>query len=175
MQAARFHIRRALAQDVASLVDVGRQSFTDAFGAAYDPKDLAAFLDENYSEAVFTDAIAAPHYAVWIALDGERLVGFGMFGPNDLPIDEACSKPGSVKRLYLLADVQGCGLGSQILELGLSWLKANGYAPIFLSAAAQNIGAQRLYARYGFVKVKDFDFMVGAHADAEFLMRLGAP
>ena len=41
-----------------------------------------------------------------------------------------------------------------------------------LSVWSGNHGAQRFYARYGFEKVADVHFWVGAHRDDEFLLSL---
>jgi RimJ/RimL family protein N-acetyltransferase len=36
---------------------------------------------------------------------------------------------------------------------------------------SENVGAQRLYARYGFEKIGEYDFPVGAQLDREFILK----
>ncbi|MEL7202230.1 MAG: GNAT family N-acetyltransferase, partial [Pseudomonadota bacterium] len=64
----------------------------------------------------------------------------------------------------------GQGLGDQLLTQCMTWLKAH-FDHIFLSVYAENIRAQKLYTRFGFKKVHDYHYMVGNHADPEWIMR----
>ncbi|MEL6366215.1 MAG: GNAT family N-acetyltransferase, partial [Pseudomonadota bacterium] len=58
-----------------------------------------------------------------------------------------------------------------LLAVALDWLAEAGFAPVYLSVFSENTGAQRLYARHGFEKAGEYDFMVGDHPDREFIFR----
>ncbi len=168
-------IRRALPEEAAFVAQLGRETFAATFGDSYAPHDLAAFFAGPYSDEYMETALADPANAAWIAVEseGRGAAGFGGFclaGPARFDLDDPPQNPGALQRLYLRPAFQGRRIGTRLLELGLAWLEAAHYRPLFLSVDAENYGAQRLYARYGFVKIKEFAFMVGSHADREFLM-----
>jgi len=58
----------------------------------------------------------------------------------------------------------------RLLEHALAFLDAT-FDHHYLSVFSENLGAQRLYSRYGFEIFHEYHFMVGNHADEEFLMR----
>jgi len=165
-------IRRATPADAGALAELARDTFVETFGHLYRPADLAAFLRDSQSLAAYARLLQAPGVAVWVAEDaGGALVGFLNAGPCKLPLPEPEPGAGEIRQLYLRSAVQGSGLGSRMLGLGLEWLEARGHAPLFVGVWSGNSGAQRLYARFGFEKVGEYDFPVGEHLDREFILR----
>lgn len=163
-------IRRATPADAPALSAVGRETFADTFGHLYRAEDLAAFLDKSHSVAVYERLLADPSYGLWLAEGCEGLTpGYCVAGPCALPVPDMPPGSGELARLYLRKSAQGSGLGSRLLEEALDWLDAH-FEHVYLSVYSENFGAQRLYARYGFVKVWDYFYMVGDHADPEWIM-----
>jgi RimJ/RimL family protein N-acetyltransferase len=64
-------------------------------------------------------------------------------------------------------------LGRDLLNVAFDWLGENMPGPIWLGVFSGNIKAQDVYAARGFVKVGEYEFMVGDHRDHEFIMRRG--
>lgn len=153
------------------LAGLGARTFSETFGHLYAQEDLAAFLDNNHSKDLYRRLIADPDHAVWLARNesGEP-VGYMAAGPCNLPVEDMPESAGELVRLYLLEDHRGGGLGGQMMSVILDWLEAR-FEHIYLSVYADNLGAQRLYARYGFEKVCDYFFMVGNHKDPEFIFK----
>ncbi len=168
-------IRRAGRDDAPALAEIGARTFTDTFGDLYDPADLAAFLRDKHAEPHYAQLLDDEQYAAWlvedaIADDARRTIGYAVAGPCDLPAPDMPDKSGELCRLYLDKSAQGRGVGRRLLEEALQWLDAY-FEPVYLSVYAHNYGAQRLYARYGFVKILDYQYMVGNQADPEWIMK----
>ena len=94
--------------------------------------------------------------------------------PAHLPHPDVKPPDGEVQRLYLLREYQGGGRGSRMLEHALNWLEADGPRTLWIGVWSENYGAQKLYEHYGFTKVGEYSFMVGDHADREFILRRDA-
>lgn len=165
-------IRRAAPGDAQTLSSLGVDTFVATFGHLYAKEDLAAFLKKSHAVGVYGALLADPAYALWLAqsADGEA-VAYAVAGPCDLPVPDKPPRAGELSRLYLREAAKGTGLGRDMLELALAWLSAN-YERIFLSVYAENFRAQRLYQKRGFVKIHDYFYMVGTHADPEWIMEL---
>ena len=58
------------------------------------------------------------------------------------------------------------------MDWALTEARSRGADEIQLSVWSGNDGAQRFYARYGFVHVADVTFRVGSQLDDEFLLSL---
>lgn len=161
-------IRRAKLGDEAILAELGARTFTETFGHIYKPEDLAAFLDKSHSTAAYRAGLEDPQMAFWLAaLDGVDFA-YAAAGPCTLPVDDMPESAGELGRLYVAQGYQGGGTGIALLEEVLAWLEAN-FEHLYLSVFSENTGAQRLYQRYGFSKIKEYKYMVGNHADHEFL------
>ncbi|MEO1707445.1 MAG: GNAT family N-acetyltransferase [Pseudomonadota bacterium] len=157
----------ALAPVFASL---GAVSFTQTFGHLYTSEDLHAFLETSHHVDLYGRLLRDPAFCLWLVMDDGEAVGYAVCGPSDLPVPNAPPNSGELCRLYMLQSAQGQGLGDQLLTQCMTWLKAH-FDHIFLSVYAENIRAQKLYTRFGFKKVHDYHYMVGNHADPEWIMR----
>jgi ribosomal protein S18 acetylase RimI-like enzyme len=167
-------IRPARPSDAEALAELGAATFTDTFGHLYPKADLDDFLADNHTPARLAEVLADPDVAVFVAEapDG-TLVGYAQVGPADMPHPDLRHEHGELKRLYVLKDRQGSGLGARLVEPALDWLDAHGKTPVWLSVWAHNIGAQRFYARYGFTKAGEYEFAVGNWRDPEFILKRG--
>jgi ribosomal protein S18 acetylase RimI-like enzyme len=164
--------RRALPADAEALSRLAIDTFVATFGHLYKDEDLQFFLRQSHAPEVYDRLLADPAYALWIADDDKgETVAYCVAGPCDLPVPNKPPKSGELARLYLRESAKGTGLARRMLDHALAWLKAR-YDHIYLSVYAENLRAQRLYQRRGFVKIHDYFYMVGAHADPEWIMEL---
>lgn len=166
-----FSIRRATVDDAACLSRVATDTFVETFGHLYPPEDLRFFLDHAYSLERQRDDLAAEGNAAWLAESDGQVVGHAFAGPCRLPHAEVGPGDGELKRLYLLRAFHGRGWGTRLLEVALDWLERGGPRTLWIGVWSENFGAQRLYARHGFVKVGDYEFPVGRVRDHEFILR----
>jgi ribosomal protein S18 acetylase RimI-like enzyme len=164
-------IRRAVPDDAAMLAGLGARTFAESFGQLYSPEDLRAFLDQSHSEAAYAQSLADPRYALWIAERDGKAIGYAQAGPCGLPHADVRPGDGELKRLYLARDAQGSGVGARLFEEALRWLERDGPRTLWISVWSENFGAQRFYARYGFAKAGEYDFIVGRQRDHEFIYR----
>jgi ribosomal protein S18 acetylase RimI-like enzyme len=165
-------IRAADTGDAPALARLAAETFVETFGHLYAPEDLDAFLEDARSEAVY--ALLLDDDGVFVALvsaDDGRPVGYVVAGRCKLPVPALEPEAGEVRELYVLESHQGRRLGTRLLETALDWLERRGRSPLYVGVFSENEGAQRLYQRYGFEKVGEYDFPVGTHLDREFILR----
>jgi len=170
-------IRSAGAADAATLarikLDCFRQTFLGGYlNVPYSAENLAVFEAEAYSETAVAAELADPARAQWVAEapDGS-IVAYVHVGPCKLPHADVRADPGEIYQLYVLEDWQGHGLGRRLMDVALDWLAKHRPGPVWLGVYSENLRAQAVYARYGFVKVGDYEFRVGDHRDHEFILR----
>ena len=161
--------------DVPALAKLGRESFVAAFGHLYSGKDLNDFLDMVYSERAVREEVEGTECTHQVADDGERMLGYvklrspSWYAENS---PTALTNPIALGQLYTQPDCTGQGIGGALMEWAIAEARGRGHDAIQLSVWSENFGGQRFYQRYGFEKVADFDFYVGAHRDEEFLYEL---
>ncbi len=168
-------LRRATPGDCDILAELGertfRETFVEDFAIPYPAEDLAAFVAQSYTPRAFAAKLADPAQALWIAYAGAKLAGYANVGPCSLPHPEAERRHGELYRLYVAKDQQGSGVGRLLMETALDWLDREAPGPHWLGVWSGNLRAQAFYARYGFEKVGDYEFPVGATRDHEFILR----
>jgi GNAT superfamily N-acetyltransferase len=166
-------IRRAVPDDAETLARIGAQTFAATFGHLYPADDLAAFLTQAHSPEAALRNLERPDTAAWLAEAEGEAVGHALAGPCGLPHHDVTPTCGELKRLYLVSDAQGGGLGRRLMTQALDWLEATGRSRIWIGVWSGNHNAQRLYARAGFEKVGEYEFVVGSVRDHEFILRRG--
>jgi GNAT superfamily N-acetyltransferase len=164
-------IRRADVADADTLSALAARTFTETFGHLYPPEDLAAFLAEAYAPARQRAILAHPDYAVWLLERDGEAIGHAAAGPCGLPHPGVAAGDGEVKRLYVRQGFQGEGHGARLCDAAMQWLLRDGPRPLWVGVWSENFGAQRFYARYGFVHAGEYEFPVGRVRDREFILR----
>jgi ribosomal protein S18 acetylase RimI-like enzyme len=168
-----FTIRAAVRQDAVPLAELGRRTFIDKFGHIYSDADLNTYLDEAHIETVYAGMIESPDFMVRVAeLPGGDLGAYLVCSPLELPAENPAEDAVELMRVYVDGSLQGRGLGSHFIREGIDWAKISGASEFYLSVFSENDAARRLYERFGFEKVGEFEFPVGNHRDLEYLMRL---
>ncbi|AKC87332.1 GNAT family N-acetyltransferase [Pseudoxanthomonas suwonensis] len=164
-------IRRATADDAATLSQLAARTFTETFGHLYPAEDLALFLRDAYAVEKQAVILSHPGYAVWLLEDDGLVVGHAAAGPCGLPHADVRPGDGELKRLYVLASHQNGGWGGRLFDAAERWLLRDGPRTLWVGVWSENLGAQRFYARHGFGKVGTYEFPVGRVRDLEFILR----
>jgi GNAT superfamily N-acetyltransferase len=101
--------------------------------------------------AYFADLLTDPGAVPLLARDGDRAVGHlvgRVYEPDTL-------RPGTrvalLESMRVAPDARGRGVGGHLVEAFFAWAKERGAVRAGVTAYAANEGAQRFYARHGFV------------------------
>lgn len=142
--------------------------------------DVEHYLGTKKSPAWYATKIADPLGATWVVEDktnDNEILAFLIVGQCDLPHAEvSLGKDGLIEYLYVRRDRQSQGLGQQLMNVAFSWMEEHYPGrPIWLTTLACNLKSQRLYTRYGFIKVGDFNSNVGETERHLFIMRRDNP
>lgn len=164
-------VRRAAVEDAAELAQLAESTFTESFGHLYPAEDLAGYVAKTYDSTVCRELLSDPRMACWLlGNEGQAAVGYALAGYCKLPVEDLEPTAGELRQLYVRATHQQRGLGAALFETALAWLEQR-YAPLYIGVWSKNFGAQRFYARYGFVKVAEYGFRVGKTVDRELILR----
>ncbi len=91
-------------------------------------------------------AYAGPEAAYFVATLDDEVVGGAGVGPLVGGPQDVCE----LKKMYLLEDARGHGLGHRLLERCLGAARTAGYARCYLETLGHMTDARRLYERNGF-------------------------
>jgi ribosomal protein S18 acetylase RimI-like enzyme len=164
-------LRDANPADVPALSRLASEAFVAKFGHLYSTENLDAFLTESLSEAAILAELADPTRLYQLSADESgALLGFAKIGLTcGFPDHARGMRVMELKQLYTAPDATGQGIGAALMDWAMDQFAARGADEVQISVYAENHGAHRFYARYGFEKVADITFQVGDHIDPEFL------
>ena len=171
-----FEIRPACPEDAPALAELGArtfvETFVEGFGIPYPERDMAAFIEDSFSERAMAANLADPAQGWWVGVDATGAVaGFAQIGPCALPHPDARPENGELKRLYVARSAQGLGLGRALLETALAGMAERFSGSEWIGVWSGNDKAVRLYRHYGFEKAGEYQFPVGDWRDDEFILR----
>ena len=161
--------RTADPADAEALAGLFSETFCEIFGHLYQSADLAAFL-ADHTPVHWREQLADTALAIRIAEQEGALVGFAKLGPLKLPV-EADRPALELRQLYVAPQVRGGGVAVALMDWIVGQAVTRGAEELYLSVYTDNPRAQRFYARYGFVEVGPYAFMVGNHADEDIIMK----
>ncbi len=162
-------IRAATLHDVPALARLSAAAFSAKFAHLYPAEVHAAFVAETYDEGSIRGLVEDRAVRTWVIDDG-GLLAYAMLCAPGLPHPEAVSGI-ELKRFYTAPDVTGRGLGGRLMDAVVIPAAEAAAGDAWLGVYSDNAGAQRFYARYGFVRVGEYEFPVGPMRDREFIMR----
>lgn len=161
--------REAAAADAATLDRIFDTSFCNTFGHLYRPEDLEAFRS-SFGVRDWEAQLSDPTFAFRIVeVDGQP-VGYVKLGPLKVPIEPA-GPALLLDQLYVLGEHHGTGIAQTLMDWAIDEARRRGAAELYLTVYIDNHRARRFYDRYGFEAVGRYDFMVGAQADEDIIMR----
>ena len=117
-------VAAAVEADLPELADVAARTFPLACPPSVTPDNIAAFVDENLSQARFRDYLADPDRAVLAAREEGRIVGYVMLirgVPDDGDVQQAVTLLPAVElsKMYVLPDSHGAGVSAALMTAAL--------------------------------------------------------
>jgi GNAT superfamily N-acetyltransferase len=143
--------------DLPELADVAARTFPLACPPSVTAENIAAFIDENLSQARFRDYLADPDRAVLAARDDGRIVGYVMLirgVPDDDDVQKAVTLRPAVElsKMYVLPDCHGAGVSGALMT------------------AALTEATDRFYTKHGFSINGTKTFRLGAGIENDYVM-----
>lgn len=108
------------------------------------------FQDFEAEMAALPGKYAPPSGELYLALEGERPVGCAAFYRM---VEGVCE----LKRLYVVPQMQGRGIGRLLFDRALEEAKARGYHTLRLDSFRWMEAAGRMYLRAGFVEIPPYN------------------
>jgi ribosomal protein S18 acetylase RimI-like enzyme len=159
----RWRMRRAGPDDASALSLVASASFLETYATELAGADIVAHCLKNTGVELFTRWTTDPSTIVTIAEHepGHAPIGYTVLTAPDFPID---THPTDIelRRIYILAQMQGTGLGKALMARAREDAAAIGRERILLGVYEHNYRAHAFYERQGFTRIGERRFAVGA-------------
>jgi ribosomal protein S18 acetylase RimI-like enzyme len=152
------------------LSSLGRRTFHATFSPDNDPDDLAAYLDEAYTEDRQRAEIAdAAIDTLLLERDG-GLAAFAQVKAGAPPDCVDGPAPIELWRFYVDTSWQGRGVAAELMAEVEAAVRARGGRTVWLGVWERNVRAQSFYRKHGFTVVGAQVFVVGSDPQRDLVM-----
>ncbi len=157
-----WRLRRATVGDAPALSLVGAASFLDAYATAFAGVDIVDHCTRNNSVAVFEAWLDDPATIVTLAEyePGHAPIGYSVLTKPAFPIDTG-PRDIELRRIYLMKQAQGSGLGAALMDRALADAAERDYARVLLGVWGLNASARAFYERQQFSVIGTRPFRIG--------------
>jgi GNAT superfamily N-acetyltransferase len=142
-----YVIREMKQEDIRAVQSVAKIAWHDTYEGIIPREIQDSFLDEAYSDEKMKYRLKNTH--LFVAEEEGEVIGFANFSPIRLQ-NEA-----ELGAIYLLPEQQGKGIGSALLQKGITTLK--GIRKMYIHVEAENEKGKRFYEAKGFAALEQFD------------------
>lgn len=170
-----MQIRPATIADAAALSRLGATTFRETFESENTPEDMARYLAEAFSPAQQASEITDPSSTVLVAehhpASGDaELAGYAHLVSGRAPEAIPSPAPLELKRLYVVRAWHGRRVAQALMDATIAAARARGAQTMWLGVWERNPRAVAFYAKYGFVRVGQHTFMLGADSQTDWLL-----
>ena len=159
-------------ESAAALAVFKADTFSETYGAANDPAELAAHLARAFAvDAVSAELLDPRCDTTWVLDDGKP-VGYVKVNYGTAQTVPGFSDGLEVEQVYVLASHHGRGLGGQLLDLATEKARERGLTYLWLGVWEHNSNAISLYRHRGYEEFDQHVFMFGKQEQRDVLMRL---
>ena len=165
-------LRHAAPADAIALSRAGARFFTDTFGAANRPEDLAAYLPAAFSETRQRAELSDPKSRIWLATMGEDILGYAHVRLASAPSGKgsADSRQVEIARIYADYRWHGRGLGGALMRMCVVAARDWGADVLWLGVWEKNPRAIAFYEKQGFQVIGEQPFLLGADLQRDLIM-----
>lgn len=157
-------IRRATEADAEAIRSVARASWTADYPTILSRETAESGVDEWYDEATLRGELRRPATLVFVAEEGDDVVGFVHSLWN--------REEGVVFRVYVHPDHRGDGIGRDLVEQASGELQKRGAERLTAMVLAENEVGQGFYESLGFELVDEGETTIGGESYGEYTYRL---
>lgn len=163
--------KQCLLEDLATLQNISRKTFKDAFATMNTEANMNAYLQTAFDqEKLENELLNASSSFYFIYLDGE-LAGYLKLNVDDAQTDIHDPKALEVQRIFVLKNFQGMGIGSRLMDKAIEIAHKHNKSFIWLGVWDRNEAALQFYRKKGFYQIGEHVFVVGDDPQTDLIMR----
>ena len=172
-------VRPATVADAARLSQLGAATFRETFEGENTPEDMARYLGEAFTPDKQAAEITDPTGIVLLAEHGgssgdargdAELVGYVHLVSGPAPAAVQGPRPLEIKRLYVARAWHGQRVAQALMDAAIDAARGRGAETLWLGVWERNPRAVAFYAKYGFTRVGEHTFVLGADAQTDWVL-----
>lgn len=173
MVSKEVQIKPVQPKDNHKLLDIGRQTFHDAFGPPHNTEEnINEYLNEKFTLDNITQELHNPNSEFYFAWIHNQIAGYIKVNSGNAQTEPVEGSPMEIERIYVVKEYQGKKIGQLLFQKILQIAKEKSIDFIWLGVWEKNPGAIKFYERNGFKIFDTHQFMLGTDLQTDMMMKL---
>lgn len=168
-------MKHCIPEDLEVLVEISRQTFSDAFEAVNDPEDFQHYLNTALSSNTLLSELRNPLSHFYFVYHEEKVAGYFKYNEGGAQTDLKDPTAIELERIYVVSDYQNKGLGRRMINEVIQKAIELRKSYIWLGVWEENMGAISFYEGLGFEKFGKHPYYIGKDRQMDWLMKLQLP
>lgn len=164
-------IRYASAEDAQVIAALSRETFYNTFSSQNTAEDMEKFMSEQFSTERLVAQVGAPGNIFLLAYVDDQLAGYVRMLEGFPPADLQDLPTIEIARIYAVQDAIGKGVGKALMQRCIDIAIERKKRSIWLGVWEKNERAIAFYAKWGFEKFGEHDFVLGNDVQRDWMMR----
>jgi hypothetical protein len=165
-----MHIVKATLSDVDELVRISRKTFHDAFHHLNSQSNMEAYMNKAFTRERLSAELANPNSSFYLVKNDHDIMGYFKVNCGDAQTEFRDNGSMEIERIYIDAEHQGQGLGTEMINHVKVMAVEKGVRYIWLGVWEKNPDAIRFYERNGFDVFSSHEFVMGDEVQIDKLM-----
>lgn len=164
-------IKRVTISDAATLLELSRKTFFDAFLYRNNPADMEAYASTAFTIPKFEQELNNPDSQFYFALISGEIAGYIKLNCNTAQTELQDPNALEVERIYVLQEYQGQQIGKQLIDFAVQTAIDKNLSYTWLGVWEHNTKAINFYKSKGFKQFGSHPFILGNDKQTDILMR----
>lgn len=164
-------ISKASLDDLATVQQIGRETFFETFVKDNTEADMKKYLTENFSHEKLNVEISNPESQFFVAWDDDTAVGYLKVNTGSAQTEQQDKSSLEIERIYVKNSYHGKKVGQMLFEKSLEVAQVQKTTYIWLGVWEKNSKAIRFYEKNGFVAFDKHIFKFGEDEQIDIMMK----
>jgi diamine N-acetyltransferase len=172
MQHPLLQINQVSIDEVSTLQEISKRTFTEAFAAQNSEENMLRYMEGSLSLQKLREELTDPNMHFYFAQLNNSVVGYLKINLSRAQTELQDARALEIERIYVLQEFHGKQVAQQLYEKAHRMAVDTAAEYIWLGVWEENHRAIRFYEKLGFVPFNKHVFMLGDDAQTDIMMKL---
>ncbi len=173
MSSREVKITRVQLEDSQKLLQIGWQTFYDAFGPPVNSEEnIQSYLSEKFTLDTILQELQNPNSEFYFSLISDQITGYIKINTGEAQTEQVEGEGLEIERIYVVKEHQGKNIGQHLFQKALQLAKVKSKKFLWLGVWDKNLRAIKFYQRNGFEIFDKHGFTLGTEAQTDVMMKL---
>jgi ribosomal protein S18 acetylase RimI-like enzyme len=166
-----IEIRKVTLNDIETLAEIGRQTFSETFSDSNNADDMAKYMDDGFSIEKLTEEVGNVASQFYFATLNDQVIGYLKLNTGNAQTEPLDPEAMEIERIYVLAAWHGQKVGQILYVKALQVAEELNSPFVWLGVWEKNPRAIRFYEKNGFAAIDKHVFKLGDDEQTDIIMK----